>query len=131
MFRELGDQQGTALSLFLLSVIPMMKGDNVAARSLTEEALTLLREMGDEERIAWSLSTLGLLDTQEEKYDSARAHYMESLAIHRKLGNKRGIAASLSRLAQLLFVSQGDQEVLSSLIDEGLALYNELGRKKA
>ena len=130
LFRELGDQQGTALSLFLLSVIPMMKGDNVAARSLTEEALTLLREMGDEERIAWALSTLGLLDTQEEKYDSARAHYMESLAIHRKLSNKRGIAASLLRLAQLLFVSQGDQEVLSSLIDEGLALYNELGEKE-
>ena len=110
LFRELGDQQGTALSLFLLSVVPMMKGDNVAARSLTEEALTLFREMGDQERIAWSLSTLGLLDTQEEKYASARAHYEESLAIHRKLSNKRGIAATLLRLAQLLFVSQGDQD---------------------
>ncbi|MGZ3617527.1 MAG: protein kinase domain-containing protein, partial [Ktedonobacteraceae bacterium] len=130
LFRELGDQQGTALSLFLLSVLPMMKGDNIAARSLTEEALTLFREMDDQERIAWSVSTLGLLDTQEEKYASARAHYEESLSIHRNLSNKRGIAASLLRLAQLLFVSQGDQEVLSSLIDEGLALYNELGEKE-
>src|SRR5436305_2537847 len=73
LFRELGDQQGIALSLFLLSVVPMMKGDNVAARSLTEEALALFREMGDQERVAWSLSTLGLLDTQEEKYASAGA----------------------------------------------------------
>ncbi len=130
LFRELGDQQGTALSLFLLSVVPMMKGDNVAARSLTEEALALFREMGDNERVAWSLSTLGLLDTQEEKYASARAHYEESLAIHRKLSNKRGIAASLLRLAQLLFVSQGDQAALSSQLDEGLALNNELGEKE-
>jgi predicted ATPase/DNA-binding CsgD family transcriptional regulator len=130
LFRELGDQQGMALSLFLLSVVPMMKGDNVAARSLTEEALTLFREMGDKERIAWSLSTLGMLDTQEEKYASARAHYEESLAIHRKLSNKRGIAATLVRLAQLLFVSLGDQTALSSLLDEGLALYNELGERE-
>jgi len=130
LFRELGDQQGTALSLFLLSVVPMMKGDNVAARSLAEEALALFREMGDKERVAWSLSTLGLLDTQEEKYASASARYEESLAIHRELSNKRGIAASLLRLAQLLFVSQGDQAVLRSLLDEGLALNNELGEKE-
>jgi predicted ATPase/serine/threonine protein kinase/DNA-binding CsgD family transcriptional regulator len=130
LFRELGDQQGTALSLFLLSVVPMMKGDNVAARSLAEEALALFREMGDKERVAWSLSTLGLLDTQEEKYASARARYEESLAIHRELSNKRGIAASLLRLAQLLFVSQGDQAALRSLLEEGLALNNELGEKE-
>jgi DNA-binding CsgD family transcriptional regulator/tetratricopeptide (TPR) repeat protein len=129
LFRELGDQQGTALSLYLLSVVPMMKGNNVAARSLTAEALTLFREMGDKERIAWSLSTLGLLDTQEEKYASARARYEESLAIHRKLSNKRGVAASLLRLAQLLLVSLGDQAALRSLLDEGLGLYNELGER--
>src|SRR5450759_4853820 len=91
---------------FLLSVVPMMKGDNIAARSLTEEALALFRAMGDKERIAWSLSTLGVLDTQEEKYASACAHYEESLEIHRTLRNKRGIAASLLRLAHLLFVAQ-------------------------
>jgi predicted ATPase/DNA-binding CsgD family transcriptional regulator len=130
LFQELGDQQGTALSLYLLSVVPMMKGNNVAARSLTEEALTLFREMGDKERIAWSLSTLGLLDTQEEKYANARAHYEESLAIHRKLSNKRGIAASLLRLAQLFLVSLGDQAALRTLLDEGLALYNELGERE-
>jgi predicted ATPase/DNA-binding CsgD family transcriptional regulator len=129
-FRELGDQQGTALSLFLLSVVPMMKGDNVAARSLAEEALALFREMGDKERVAWSLSTLGLLDTQEEKYARACARYEESLAIHREQSNKRGIAASLLRMAQLFFVSQGDQAALSSLLDEGLALNNELGEKE-
>lgn len=130
LFRELGDQQGTALSLFLLSVVPMMKGDNLAARSLTEEALALFREMGDDERVAWSLTTLGLLDTHEEQYASARARYEESLALHRKLSNKRGIAATLLRLAQLLFVSMGDQAVLSSLLDEGLALNIELGERE-
>lgn len=92
LFRELGDQPGIALSLYLLSVVPWMKGDTITARSLTEEALALFREMDDKERIAWSLSTLGLLDTQEGKYASARTLYEESLAIHRELGDKRGIA---------------------------------------
>ncbi len=130
LFRELGDQQGIALSLFILSVVPLMKGDIGTARTRTEEALAVFREMGDRERIAWSLSTLGLLDMQEGNYDSARAHYEESLATHRKSGDKRGIAAALLSLAQLLFVSQGDQEALRSRLDEGLALYQELGEKQ-
>ncbi len=130
LFRELGDQQGIALSLYLLSVVPWMKGDRIAARSMTEEALVQFRKMGDRERIAWSLSTMGLLDTQEGKYASARALYEESLATHRALGDKRGIAATLLRLAQLLFVSLGDQAALRSLLDEGLALFNELGEKE-
>ncbi len=130
LFRELGDQQGIALSLYLLSVVPLMKGDSVAARSLTQEALGLFREMGDRERIAWSLSTLGFIDAQVGKYDSARPHYEESLAVHRELGDKRGIAVTLLRLAQLLFVSEGDQEALRSLLDEGLALFTELGEKE-
>ncbi len=108
LFRELGDQPGIALSLYLLSVVPFMKGDNATARSLTEEALVLFRQMGDKERIAWSLSTLGLIDSQEGKHDIAQIRFEESLAVHRELGDKRGIAASLLRLAQDLFVSQSN-----------------------
>ena len=130
LFRELGDQRGIALSLFILSVVPLMKGDNAATRSRTEEALILFREMGDRERVAWSLSTLGLLEMQEEKYASARAYFEESLAIHRKSGDKRGTATLLLRLAHLLFASQGDQAALRALLDEGLALYKELGEKE-
>jgi ATP/maltotriose-dependent transcriptional regulator MalT len=130
LFRELGDQPGIALSLYLLSVVPWMKGDTVTAHSLAKEALALFREMGDKERIAWSLSTLGLLDTQEGKYNSAHTLYMESLSTHRELGDKRGIAITLFRLAQLLFISQGDQDALRSLLEEGLALFKELGERE-
>jgi predicted ATPase/DNA-binding CsgD family transcriptional regulator len=130
LFRELGDQQGTALSLYLLSIVPWMKGDSIAARSMAQEALTLFREMGDKERVAWSLYTLGLLDAQEGKYDSARTLYEESLSAHRALGDKRGIAISLLHLAQLLFVSQGDQKAVRSLLEESLSLFTDLGEKE-
>ena len=130
LFRELGDQQGIALSLYLLSVVPWMKGDSATARSMAQEALALFRTMDDKERVAWSLSTLGLLDAQEGKYDSARILYEESLATHRELGDKRGMATSLLRLAQLLFVSQGEQTALSSLLEESLSLFSDLGEKE-
>ncbi len=130
LFRELGDQQGTALSLYLLSIVPWMKGDSIAARSMAQEALALFREMDDKERVAWSLYTLGLLDAQEGKYDSAHTLYEESLAAHRELGDKRGIAISLLHLAQLLFVSQGDQTAVHSLLEESLSLFTDLGEKE-
>lgn len=130
LFREMGDQPGTALSLYLLSVVPWMKGDSTTGRSLAQEALLLFRAMGDKERVAWSLSTLGLLDVQEGMYDSARALYEESLSVHRELGDKRGIAATLLHLAQLLFVSQGDQEAPGPLLEESFSLYTELGEKE-
>ncbi len=129
LFRELEDQPGIALSLFLLGVVPLMKNDSVGARSLTEEALALFRKMGDKERIAWSLSTLGLLDVREGKYASAHALYEESLLIHRELGDKRGIARTLLNLASLLYVSQGDQAALHTLLEESLRHFHELGEK--
>jgi predicted ATPase/DNA-binding CsgD family transcriptional regulator len=129
LFRKLEDQPGIALSLFLLSVVPLMKNDSVGARSLTEEALALFRKMGDQERIAWSLSTLGLLDVREGKYMSAHALYEESLLIHRALGDKRGIARTLLQLASLLHISRGEQAAVHTLLEEGLMHFQELGEK--
>jgi predicted ATPase/DNA-binding CsgD family transcriptional regulator len=129
LFRELNDQPGIALSLYLLGVVPLMKGDTAAARILTEEALILFRQMGDKERIAWSLSTLGTMDSQEGKHQTAHTRFEESLAVHRQLGDRRGTAASLLLLAQDLYVSAGDQHTVRSLMEEGLALYKQLGDK--
>lgn len=129
LFRKLEDQSGIALSLFLLSVVPLMKNDSVGARSLTEEALALFRNMGDKERIAWSLSTLGLLDVREGKYIRAHTLYEESLLLHRELGDKRGIARTLLHLSSLLHISRGDQRTIHALLEESLLHFQELGEK--
>jgi ATP/maltotriose-dependent transcriptional regulator MalT len=55
----------------------------------------------------------------------------ESLALARQAGDKRGIAHSLEGLANLLFVSQGDQARIRSLLEEVLALSREIGYKDA
>jgi len=46
------------------------------------------------------------------------------------LGNKRGIAASLTQLAGTLFVSQGNQDMIYPLLEQGLSLDREVGDKE-
>lgn len=101
-----------------------------AARTMTEEALAISRQVDDMERIANSLFILGLLDSSQGEYARACALFEESVATHRASGNKRGIAHALSQLAQVLFVSQADQALISPLLEECLALSQEVGYKE-
>jgi DNA-binding CsgD family transcriptional regulator/tetratricopeptide (TPR) repeat protein len=71
-----------------------------------------------------------LLTNSQGEFIRARSLFEESLAIFREAKNKRGIAHSLSQLAQVLFVSQDDQERVHSLIEECLALSREIGFKE-
>jgi predicted ATPase/DNA-binding CsgD family transcriptional regulator len=130
LYRELGDQRGIALSLWVLGNIAWVRGDTAKARSLLEEALALFKEVDDKEYVAYSLFSLGLLASSQGEYARACALYEESLAFFREIEHKRGIAHSLSQLAQALFVSQGDQARVRSLLEECLALSREVGFKE-
>jgi predicted ATPase/DNA-binding CsgD family transcriptional regulator len=130
LFRELGDQSGVALSLYLLGTSAWTQGNSEATRTLTEEALAISRALGDKDRVAWSLYTLGMWHSSRGEYVGARALFEESLVMHRELGSKRGMASALTELAQLLFVSQGDAATIHDLVEEGQALFRELGYKE-
>jgi ATP/maltotriose-dependent transcriptional regulator MalT len=125
--RELGDRAGIAFSLYQLGCLGSATGNPTMARIHTEEALELFREEGDESGIAWSLYNLGWFVSDQGEYDRARALFEKSLAMHMALEDKRGIASSLMRLARILLVSQGDPEVAYLRLQEGLALFRELG----
>jgi len=58
LFRELGDTQGTALSLLWLGEITFWTGRLLRSRAQLEEALTLFRELDDPWGIAFSLERL-------------------------------------------------------------------------
>jgi len=132
LFRELGDQSGVALSLYLLGSSAWTQGNSEATRALTEEALAISRALGDKDRVAWSLYTLGMWHSSRGEYTRARALFEESLVMHRELGSKRGMASSLTELAQLHFVSQGDTDTatIHDLVEEGQTLFRELGFKE-
>ena len=130
LYQELEDLPGIAHSVYLLANVAWTRGDTATARSLLTEAQSLARAIDDEEYVAWSLFVQGLLESSQGNYPRARTLFEESLKIHRQLQNKRGIAHSLSQLAQVLFVSQSDQERVPSLLEECLALSEEIGFKE-
>ena len=130
LYRELGDQPGIALSLWVLGNVAWVRSDTAKARSLLEEALALFKEVDDKEYAAYSLFSLALLASSQGEYVRACALYEESLAFFREIEHKRGIAHSLSQLAQVLFDSQGGQEKVRSLVEECLALSHEVGFKE-
>lgn len=126
--RALGDKSGTAHALYILGGLAM--GDNhAAARSLAEEALELFRQLDDQYYVEWSLYRFPMLDIIEGEYTRARAQFEEFLLRYRKQGNKFRIASTLSNLANILFLSQGDRQQARLLLEEGLALFKEVGAK--
>jgi predicted ATPase/DNA-binding CsgD family transcriptional regulator len=130
LYRELEDQPGIAFALSLLGSLAWTQGNMAAARTMTEEALAISRQVDDMERIATSLFILGLLSSSQGEYARACALFEESVVTHRASGNKRGIAHSLSQLAQVLLVSQADQARIRPLLEECLALSQEVGYKE-
>jgi DNA-binding CsgD family transcriptional regulator/tetratricopeptide (TPR) repeat protein len=129
LYRELEDQPGIALSLWVLGNVAWVRGDT-AARSLFEEAVALARAVGFKETAAWALFSLALLANSQGEYARACSLYEEGLALFREIEHKKGIAHILSQLAQALFVSQGDQVRVRSLLEESLALSREIGFKE-
>src|SRR5207249_8300063 len=56
--RDMDDQAATANTLSHLGIVAHEEGNNVRARSLFEEGLTLRRQLGDRRGIAYSLGYL-------------------------------------------------------------------------
>ncbi len=129
MFRELGDKQGMALTLYRLGLLAWWKCHYTAARSLEVEALALYREMGDKGGAADPLLILSDLALVQGDYTGARSLAEESLALFREVGDRWGIAYVLLHLARVIF-AQGDAARARTLVQECLAISRELGYKQ-
>ena len=104
----------------------MIRGNLVEAYSLTEETVSLARKSGDTFMIASTMHDLAFVCLDLGEYARACATYEECLAVFRELGDKVGIAASLYQLALGLFLSLGDQERVTSLLEKSLELWKEI-----
>ena len=76
--RQLGDQQGVAVSLNALAVIARDRGEVADARSLFEESLVLWRELGDR-RPSLVLSAIWRMSSNCKATMLARAPSMRSV----------------------------------------------------
>src|SRR5271156_3764622 len=100
--RQLGDQQGAAVSLNARAVHARDQGRLALAHSLFQESLALWKELGDLKAMARALSNLASVLKMQGEFELARSLCGECLAIFQGLGDRTGVAWSLN--------NQGDVE---------------------
>lgn len=129
LFREQGDLQGCATSLWMLGNAALMRCDYTQAHSLQEEALTLFQEIGDSWGITSTLERLASLAMDEGDFTQALFYGEKALDLSRQAGDSCGIARSLDRLG-LVTYTQGDLARAESLQSECLVVSRQVGDKR-
>jgi tetratricopeptide (TPR) repeat protein len=124
--RELGDQQGIAMSLSNLGLVLRCRGDYAAACTLYEQALAAARALGDRTWEALILNNLGRAAYYQGLHGVARTLHDAGLALAREVGDKWSIAATLNNLADLA-QAQGDAAAARVLHEQSLQLFQALG----
>ncbi len=119
-------QQGLAQALNVFGYIKSTMGDLPAARTMTEESLTLYRAQGDQSGIALMLYRLGHVDLLSQQYEAAYAKFAESLRTHEERGDRLNSAAIHYFLG---YISRKRKHYAEGLIHLGAALnlYIEMG----
>jgi predicted ATPase/class 3 adenylate cyclase len=124
--REVGDQEGMAVSSLLLGWVALTQGDMATARTRGEEGLTLYRKMEHREGIAEALALLGKVATARGDHAGARVLYDESLALARDIGDQELIASGLAGLARVVAM-QGEPAWAVRLWGSAEALREAIG----
>jgi predicted ATPase len=126
LYRELGDDAGTAFTLLVLGRIAVSQGDRKRGAPLVEESLALFRQQGNEWGIARALIVLGDAALFEGEVDRATTNFQRSLNISRDLEDAEGIALSLLYLGRAAHM-RGDAARSETLLKESLAVFRESG----
>jgi tetratricopeptide (TPR) repeat protein len=126
LYREVGDQRGTANVLTCIAVLVEQEGDYAAAQALYEENLAVYRKLGVKSGIANSLENLGSLACARGEPAAAWALYAESLALSRELGEKGRSAASLEGMARLEW-AEGRADRAARLLGAAAELRESIG----
>jgi predicted ATPase/DNA-binding CsgD family transcriptional regulator len=137
LYRQLDDPLGLAHALYLCEGESQdwggkaqLRGKLTVSRAYTEEALALFKAVSFEDGATWSLYRLALLTHLQGDYTGAQAQMEAVLALQRRLKNKRGMSAALFALAEMRFTAQSDPATIRPLLEESLALGEELGDKE-
>jgi predicted ATPase/DNA-binding XRE family transcriptional regulator len=126
LYRDLGDDAGTAFTLLVLGRIAVSQGERKRGATLVEESLALFRQQGNEWGIARALIVLGDVALFEDEVDRATANFQRSLDISRVLEDAEGIALSLLYLGRAAHM-RGEATRSEMLLKESLEVFRESG----
>ena len=130
LFDEMRDVKGDASALEILGMVTWNSGKLSNARTLLEEALTLYKQVGDREGMVNSLFALAWLARGQGDYNHAQALCEESLAFSSEFGLSRGVADAKLLMAQILFDTQADQNIVRLQVEKVLELYRQVSDKE-
>jgi predicted ATPase/transcriptional regulator with XRE-family HTH domain len=99
--RDAGREDFLAFPRFLLGLIAWVNGDNVRARSLLQDAVTLNDRTGLQADAIDSLRYLGLIACAARDLNEAARWFREEWVRLRQLGNRAAIAVGLADVATL------------------------------
>jgi tetratricopeptide (TPR) repeat protein len=97
--REIGDNEGTALSLGGLAQLASMEGSNKEAIELYEESLTSFKATGDRAEEARILEEMAWTTLELELTSEARGYFLDSVQAYKEVGSIRGVGLALMGLA--------------------------------
>ena len=127
--RDIGDQEGLALSLINLGIVAEIGADYDLAARLFEEARAIYGAVGDQRGVGHALNCLGLVQLAEGRLDDAASSFRDSLGIFRQSGDDWSIAMVSTNLGWVAH-KQGRGGLARSLYEECLAVYQALGDER-
>jgi predicted ATPase len=126
LYRALGDKERLGWVLYLQARLLFLSGrDLAAARSLTEQSLTLLQEINNPWERAYPLVLLGQLMLQQGEQAQAHDLFEESRISFKEAGDQAGMADALIGLASVAAM-QGDCVAAHDLYQESFLILQRI-----
>jgi predicted ATPase/class 3 adenylate cyclase len=126
LYQILGDKERLGWVLYLQARLLFLSGrDPAAARSLTEQSLTLLQEIDNPWERAYPLVLLGQLMLRQDDQAQARDLFEEGRSSFKEAGDQTGMAEALIGLASVATV-QGDFVVARDLYQESFLILQRI-----
>jgi predicted ATPase/DNA-binding SARP family transcriptional activator len=130
IYKECGDQYGSAAVLYNLGINNIAQGDYLKAKQLFEEGLSICREIADLEGIPYYINALGFIAWILGNYEEAKEIHQESLAFHTDISISYIIALSTVGLARCA-AGLKDYKEAKRLFTDCLIMSKEIGATKA
>ncbi|GAC1349466.1 MAG: hypothetical protein NVSMB27_22870 [Ktedonobacteraceae bacterium] len=126
IYRALGDKERLGWVLYLLARLFFLSGrDPAAARSLTEQSLTLLGEIDNPWSRAYPLVLFGQITLQQDGHTQARDLFEEGRSSFKEAGDQSGMADALVGLASVATM-QGDFVAARDLYQQSLLILQRI-----
>jgi tetratricopeptide (TPR) repeat protein len=98
---RIGDQHGSATTLFNMASVDFARGDLVAAEACLHRALEINQRLGDQQGVADCYYNLAEITLARGDYGLAEEQHLRSLAIVERLGDQVGLVYAWNNLGGL------------------------------